>query len=79
MKLTYFASAGSGDPTKASIPFHLAVNGSVEVGQDTAIIVGGDATEILVGDNADRIEGVGVPPLRELLSKLAEHEVPVYV
>jgi hypothetical protein len=25
------------------------------------------------------MEGVGVPPARELLNKLNEHEVPVYV
>jgi len=25
------------------------------------------------------VEGVGVPPARELLGKLREHEVPVYV
>jgi hypothetical protein len=25
------------------------------------------------------VEGVGVPPMRDLLSKLGEHEVPVYV
>ena len=79
MKLTYFVSAGTADPTKASIPLHLAANGSAEVGQDAAIILGGDATEILVEDNAERIEGVGVPPLRELLAKLADHAIPVYV
>jgi predicted peroxiredoxin len=79
MKLTYFVSAGTADPTKASLPLHLAANGSVEVGQDAVIVLGGDATEIVVGDNAERIEGVGVPPLRELLAKLADHSVPVYV
>jgi hypothetical protein len=26
-----------------------------------------------------RLEGVGVPPARDLLGKLKEHEVPVYV
>jgi hypothetical protein len=25
------------------------------------------------------VEGLGVPPMRELLSKLKEHRVPVYV
>jgi predicted peroxiredoxin len=79
MKLTYFVSAGPADPTKASIPLHLAANGSVEVGQDAAIVLGGDATEMLIGDTAERIEGVGVPPLRELLAKLVDHAVPVYV
>ena len=79
MKITYFASAGTADPTRASIPLHLAANGSVEVGQETTIILGGDATELLIADNAQRVEGVGVPPARELLAKLREHEIPVFV
>ncbi|HYM57073.1 MAG TPA: hypothetical protein VES79_03840 [Solirubrobacteraceae bacterium] len=79
MKITYFVSAGTADATRASIPLHLAANGSVEVGQETSIVLGGDAAEILLGDNADRMEGVGVPPARELLAKLRDHEVPVFV
>ena len=31
MKITYFVSAGTGDATRASIPLHLAANGSAEV------------------------------------------------
>jgi predicted peroxiredoxin len=79
MKITYFVSAGIADATRASIPLHLAANGSVEVGQETSIILGGDAAELLLGDNLDRVEGVGVPPARELLAKLRDHEVPVYI
>ncbi len=79
MKITYFASAGPADPTRASIPLHLAANGSVEVGQETTIILGGDATELLIAENAQRLEGLGVPPARELLAKLREHEIPVFV
>ena len=79
MKITYFASAGMNDPTRASIPLHLAANGSVEVGQETTIILGGDATDLLIADNAQRLEGLGVPPARELLTKLREHEIPVFV
>jgi predicted peroxiredoxin len=77
--MTYFVSAGTGDATRASIPLHLAANGSVEVGQDTTIVLGGDATELLLGDTAETLEGVGVPPVRDLLAKLRDHEVPVYV
>ena len=62
MKITYFVSAGVGDATRASIPLHLAANGSVEVGQETSIILGGDAAELLLGDNLQTLEGVGVPP-----------------
>jgi predicted peroxiredoxin len=79
MKITYFVSTGTADATRASIPLHLAANGSVEVGQETSIILGGDAAELLLGDNADQMEGVGVPPARELLAKLRDHAVPVFV
>ena len=79
MRITYFVSAGRADATRASIPLHLAANGSVEVGQETSIVLGGDATELLLGDNADHLEGVGVPPARELLAKLKDHAVPVFV
>ena len=79
MKITYFGSAGTADPTRASIPLHLAANGSVEVGHETNVILGGDATELLVGDCSERMEGVGVPPARELLAKLRDHDVPVFV
>ena len=79
MKIAYFASAGIADPTRASIPLHLAANGSIEVGQDTVIILGGDAAELLLADNAETLEGVGVPPVRDLLAKLRDHAVPVFV
>jgi predicted peroxiredoxin len=79
VKITYFASAGAGDPTRASIPLHLAANGSLEVGQEVTIILGGDAAELVLDDTAERLEGVGVPPMRELVAKLRDHAVPVYV
>jgi predicted peroxiredoxin len=79
MKITYFVSAGAGDATRASIPLHLAANGSVEVGQEASIVLAGDATELLLEDNAERLEGVGVPPVRDLLAKLRDHAVPVFV
>jgi len=79
MKIVYFASAGTADPTRASIPLHLAANGSVEVGQETSIILGGDAAELLLENHAEVLEGLGVPPMRDLLAKLRDHAIPVYV
>jgi hypothetical protein len=43
------------------------------------VVLAGDATDLVIGENAQRMEGVGVPLMRELLSKLREHRVPVYV
>ena len=79
MRITYFASAGMADATRASIPLHLAANGSIEVGQEVTIVLGGDAAELLLGDNLEQAEGVGVPPARELVAKLRDHAIPVYV
>jgi predicted peroxiredoxin len=79
LKVLYLATSGTGDPTKASIPLHIAANGSVEAGQECAVVLAGDATELIVRETADRVEGVGVPPARELFEKLLDNEVPVYV
>ena len=79
MKLLYIVTKGTDDPTLASVPLHIAANGSLEVGQEVSVVLAGDATELVIGDNARNVEGVGVPPLRDLLGKLKEHQVPVYV
>jgi predicted peroxiredoxin len=79
MKVLYLATAGAGDPTRASIPLHIAANGSVEVGQECAVVLAGDATELVSREAAERVEGVGLPPVRELVQKLVDNAVPVYV
>ena len=79
MKILYLATAGEGDPTRASIPLHVAANGSVAEGQDCAVALVGDATELVTRETAERLEGIGIPPLKELAQKLVENEVPVYV
>ena len=79
MRVLYLAATGPEDPTKASIPFHLAANGSIDAGQECAVALAGDAVELARRDVADGVEGVGIPPARELFQKLREHEVPVYV
>ena len=79
MKITYLVTSGTADATRASIPLHLAANGSVEVGQEPSIVLVGAATELILENNAQRLEGVGVPPIRDLLAKLRDHAVPVFV
>jgi len=79
MKILYLATAGALDPTRASIPLHIAANGSVAEGQECAVVLAGDATELVSRENAEKIEGVGVPPTKELLQKLIDNQVPVFV
>lgn len=79
MNVLYIASSGSSDPTRASIPFHLAVNGSIERGHEIGIVLAGDSTEFLQPELLEAAEGAGLPPLRELFAKARAHTVPVYV
>lgn len=79
MKMLYIVTKGTEDATLASVPLHIAANGSLEVGQEVSVVLAGDGTDLVIEDNAQRLEGVGVPPMRELVGKLREHEVPVYV
>jgi predicted peroxiredoxin len=79
MKILYLATAGAVDPTRASIPLHIAANGSLAEGQDCAVVLVGDATELVSREQAERLEGVGIPPAKELLQKLVDDRVPVYV
>jgi len=39
----------------------------------------GDATELVSREKAERVEGVGIPPTKELMQKLLDNQVPVYV
>jgi len=79
MRTLYMTTAGSSDPTRGSIALHLAVNGSMEVGHDVGVVLAGDATELLKSGVRDTVEGVGVPPVRDLLAKARQHNLPIYV
>jgi predicted peroxiredoxin len=79
MRTLYMTTSGASDPTRASVPLHLAVNGSLDVGHNVGIVLAGDATELMKQDVRESLEGLGVPPMRELLAKARDHEVPVYV
>ena len=79
MKVLYFGTTGAGDPTKASLPLHIAANGSLEAGQECAVVLAGDATDLVARETAERLEGIGIPPVSDLVAKLRDHEVPVYV
>ena len=77
--LLIVAAAGPDDPTRASVPFHIAVNGAKPAGTEVAIALAGDAAELVKPDVIANVLGLGVPPLRELLDKCIDQDVRVYV
>ncbi len=79
MRILYLMTTGSADATKASMPVHLAVNGSAAIGDQPEIFVAGDGTEILIGDTIASVLGVGVPAMTDLLALVREQRIPVHV
>lgn len=79
MKVAYFASAGKSDPTRASIPWHLAVNGSAEIGQEVSLILGGDAADLLDPQVRGSMQGLGLPSMKELTDKAREKGLTIHV
>ena len=77
--LLIVTAAGPTDPTRASVPFHIAVNGARPSGTEVRIALAGDAAELIKPDVTANVLGLGVPPLRELLDKCIDQNVPVYV
>jgi predicted peroxiredoxin len=78
-KLLYLATHGPDDPTKACMPFHLAVNGAAEAGIDCEINVAGDAAVLVQDQYVQSLMPLGFPPLRDLMAKAREKGVPIFV
>lgn len=74
----FIGTHGSEDPTKATLPFLLAV-GAIDAGHEAAIVLMGDAVVVMDDAVANSVQGVGFPPIRELIAKVVENKVPVYV
>ncbi len=74
----FISSNGSENPTKATLPFLLA-DGALQAGHEAAIILVGDAVVVMNDAVVDSIQGVGLPPLKDLVAKAIENKVPIYV
>ncbi len=77
-KILYVGTAGSDDPTRAGFPFNFAL-GALEAGHQPEIFLAGEAGYVMKEDVATAILPVGMPTLREMLDKVVEHRVPIYV
>ena len=78
-RLLIVTSTGPADPTRASIPFHVAANGAGPAQIEAGVALAGDATDLLKKGVADTVRGVGIPPLVELLEKCRGQGVTLHV
>lgn len=78
-RLLYVATHGPDDPTKACMPFHLAVNGALEAGIEAEINLAGDAALLIQDHTIETLAPVGFPTLNELYQKVLEKNVTIYV
>ena len=76
--ILYTSTWGSDDPTRATIPFRSAL-GAVEAGYQAQIILIGEATYLMKDTIVEQIDGVGWPPLQELLPQVIDHGIPIHV
>ncbi|MHB8781733.1 MAG: hypothetical protein ACYC55_10180 [Candidatus Geothermincolia bacterium] len=76
-KILYVGTYGTDEPTRASLPFLFSV-GAMDGGHEPSIVLVGEAVYLLKRGIADSVQGVGYPPLRQLMDKVAAGNVPVY-
>jgi predicted peroxiredoxin len=77
-KILYYGSAGSDDPTRAGFPFNFAL-GAKEAGHEPEIFLAGEATYLMKDAIVQEVYPVAMPPVREMLKKVIEHKIPIYV
>lgn len=77
-KLLYVGTHGTDDPTRATFPFLMA-KGAIDAGHEAGIILMGEAAPLIKDSIAAQVQGIGVPPLRELLEFLHGRQVRISV
>ncbi len=77
-RLLMIGTHATDDPTKATMPFVVA-SGAIDRGHEPGIALRGEAAYIMKGTVADAIHGVGFPKLTDLMQKMVDHQVPIYV
>jgi predicted peroxiredoxin len=77
-KLLYIGTHGTDDPTRATFPFLMA-KGAIDAGHETGIILMGEAAPLIKDNIAAQVQGIGVPPLKELMEFLVQRNVRISV
>ncbi len=77
-QLSMIATAGVDDPTRATLPLHLA-RAAREGGIDVAVALAGDAMLLMREAIRESVRGVGLPPLEALFAHAGTAGVPLHV
>ena len=77
-KVLFVGTHGTDDPTRATFPF-MEAKGVIEAGHETGIILMMEAALLIKDSVAAQVQGVGVPPLQELMDFLADRNVRISV
>jgi uncharacterized protein involved in oxidation of intracellular sulfur len=78
MKFVITATAGSNDPTRATLPLMNAL-AAAEEGHDVRLGFAGEGAYLVLDTIVKNIQGVGTPPLAELWGKLLDRGAQVFV
>jgi len=76
-RVLYVGTYGTDDPTRATMPFVGAV-GAVMQGHEPSVLLMGESVYLLRGKVMDHVQGVGFPPLRDLVDRILGAKVPLY-
>ena len=76
--ILYIGTYGTDDLTRATMPFHMA-SGALDAGHEPGIVLAGEASYLLKSGVIEEVRGLGIPPLAELMAKMIQHHVPIYV
>ena len=77
-KILFIGTHGTDDPTWATFPF-MEAKGVIEAGHETGIMLMMEAAPLIKDRIAEQIQGVGVPPLKELMDYLFARNVRISV
>lgn len=77
-KILFVGTHGIEDPTRATFPF-MEAKGAVEAGYETGVILMMEAAPLIKDHVAAQVQGVGVPPLKQLMDFLFSRNVRVSV
>ena len=76
--LMYVGLHASDDPTRATLPF-LVATGATAAEIDACIVLVGEAVSLARPGMIEAIKGVGFPPLPDLVGKVRDAQIPIYL